>query len=41
MPKTCAKIRDFLNLSEKATWNKLSVSVGTKLDKVEPLFARI
>ena len=41
MPRTCAKIREFLNLSEKPSWNVLSVNAGTKLDKVEPLFSRI
>ena len=41
MPRTCAKIREFLNLDAKPTWNELSVESGTKLDKVEPLFARI
>jgi len=41
MPKTCAKIREFLDLPKVATWKEISVKAGTKLDKVEPLFSRI
>ena len=41
MPKSCAKIREFLNLSEKPSWETIEIKAGTKLDKVEPLFSRI
>ena len=41
MPRTCAKIRDFLNLDKVPSWNVIDVKAGLTLDKVEPLFARI
>jgi len=41
MPKSCAKIREFLNLERKAKWQTVNIVAGTKLDKVEPLFSRI
>lgn len=41
MPRACAKIRTFLALNERPEWKLIDVKAGTKLDKVEPLFARI
>ena len=41
MPKTCKKIREFLNLDQKPTWKEVQVIAGTNLDKVEPLFSRM
>ena len=41
MPKTCAKIREFLNLSEEPKWEEIKEVKSVKLDKVQPLFTRI
>lgn len=41
MPKSCAKIREFLNLSEEPKWEEIKEVKSVKLDKVQPLFTRI
>jgi len=40
MPRTCAKLREFLGLSGPS-WKEIEIKGGIKLDKVEPLFSRI
>jgi len=41
MPNAAAKIRGFLELENKYEWKPIDVKAGIKLDKVEPLFARV
>ena len=41
MPNACAKLREFLGLSDELKWQEIEAKAGTKLDKVEALFARI
>ena len=41
MPKACAKLREFLNLNKTPKFEEIKPQAGVKLDKVEPLFARI
>ena len=40
MPKACEKIREFLSLDKTPVWKEIQVK-PVKLDKVQPLFARI
>ena len=41
MPATCIKIREYLNLTKKATWEEIDISGTIKLENIEPLFTRI
>ena len=41
MPKTCAKLREFLNLNTTPKFSEIIPQPEISLDKVEPLFARI
>lgn len=40
MPKTCEKIRKFLEI-EKSSWNKIGIKDEIELNDIEPLFERI
>ncbi|MEG1582141.1 MAG: methionine--tRNA ligase [Clostridia bacterium] len=41
MPKTTEKLRNFLQIDSKPTWELICVKPNISLDKVEPLFSRI
>lgn len=41
MPNACAKIRNFMELENDYKWQPIDVKANIKLDKVQPLFARI
>lgn len=41
MPNSSKKIREYLNLNEKGSWEIIKVDGGIKLNNIEPLFNRI
>lgn len=41
MPNAASKIREFLELDNNYEWKPIKLKAGVKLDKVQPLFARI
>jgi methionyl-tRNA synthetase len=41
MPASSKKIREYLNLDEKASWKEIDIKGTVKLDNIEPLFTRI